>query len=243
MHAACERFNVERLRVVAVYPVAHAPQPRQVTQALLGGRLRVRHVTIVPRPNGHAEVVEIVLVRHGETEWTITGQHTSRTDVALTPTGRAQAEAIGEVLRGRTFELVLCSPRSRARATCELAGYGALAEVSDDVAEWDYGDYEGRTTADIRSRVPDWTLWDDGVPNGETAASVAQRADRVIQRACAAAGDVVVFSHGHFLRVLAARWLGLNPAAGRFFTLAAGSLSSLGWEREQAVITEWNTQP
>ena len=182
---------------------------------------------------------DIVVVRHGETEWTITGQHTSRTDVPLTELGRADARRLGEYLSGRSFAVVLTSPLQRAVDTCRLAGFGDRAVVDSDLAEWDYGSFEGRTTADIRGEVPGWTLWRDGVADGETAAQVAARADRVIGRVVDG-GDALVFSHGHLLRVLAARWLGLAPDAGRLFALAPASIGVLGWEREQHVLERWN---
>ena len=183
---------------------------------------------------------EIVLVRHGETAWTISGQHTGRSDIPLTDAGRRQAETLAPRLVGRRFEVVLTSPLGRALETCRLADFGHLAEVSDDVVEWDYGEYDGRTTAEIRSERPDWSLWSDGAPGGETAAQVAGRADRVIARAVSGGGDGLVVSHGHFLRVLAARWLDLPPEDGRLFALAPASLSILGWEREQHVLSRWN---
>jgi len=183
---------------------------------------------------------EIVLVRHGETEWSRTLRHTGRTDVPLTDQGHRQAEIVGRALHGRPFELVLTSPLQRAAETCRLAGFGAVAQVRDDLCEWDYGDYEGRTTAEIREEVPGWTLFAGGVPNGETAAEVGDRADRILAEASAAKGDVLLFAHGHVLRVLAARWLGLEPSAGRLFALDAGLLSTLGHEREQHVLRSWN---
>jgi broad specificity phosphatase PhoE len=183
---------------------------------------------------------DLVMVRHGETAWSLSGRHTGRTDIPLTERGAAQAAALAERLAGRAFALVLTSPRARARQTCELAGFGDVAEVLDDLAEWDYGDYEGLTTAEIRAERPGWTLWDDGAPDGETAALVAARVDRVLARVRAAEGDVLVFSHGHLLRVLAARWLGLEAAAGRYFVLDPASFSVLGWEREQPVIAGLN---
>jgi broad specificity phosphatase PhoE len=182
----------------------------------------------------------IVLVRHGETAWTVTGQHTSRTDVPLTEAGRRQAEGLRRRLAAFRPVVVLTSPRSRAMETCLLAGFGNVATTDDEVVEWDYGSYEGRTTADIRAASPDWTLWRDGVPGGESASHVADRADRVIDRLRQAEGDGVVFAHGHFLRVLAARWLGLQPDAGRLLALSPASVSVLGWEREQAVLIGWN---
>jgi broad specificity phosphatase PhoE len=188
---------------------------------------------------------EIWLVRHGETAWSRTGQHTSRTDVPLADTGREQAAALAPVLAHHRFRLVLTSPRRRANETAALAGLGATAEPCEDLVEWDYGSYEGRTTADIRIEAPGWTLWRDGAPGGETAAAVGERVDRVLARAHASSGegDVVLVSHGHLLRVLAARWLGLPVSEGRLFALDAGSLGRLGWEREQPVLTTWNTHP
>jgi probable phosphoglycerate mutase len=179
-------------------------------------------------------------VRHGDTAWSDTGQHTGRTDVPLTPAGEAQAARLAPLLADRSFHLVLTSPRARARATCRQAGFGAVAQVDDDLCEWDYGAYEGRTTADIRAERPTWSLWRDGAPEGEVPAQVAARADRVLARLRDADGAVLVFSHGHLLRVLAARWLGLGPEAGRLFALAPASLSTLGWEREQPVLADWN---
>lgn len=182
---------------------------------------------------------EIWLLRHGDTEWTATGQHTSRTDVPLTESGRAQARSMGKELNGREFALVLSSPLSRALDTCRLAGYRGVAEVDDDLREWDYGDYEGRTTDDIRKERPGWTVW-MGSPGGETLDHAGARARRVLERAVGAAGDVALFSHGHFLRILGACWLGLTPDGGRLFTLGTAALSVLGYERETRVVREWN---
>jgi probable phosphoglycerate mutase len=183
---------------------------------------------------------EIWLVRHGETEWSASGQHTGRTDIPLTPTGERQAAALGRRLASRPFALVLSSPLGRARETCRLAGYGDVAVITDDLCEWDYGDYEGRKTTDIRKGVPGWTIWAGPVPGGETIAQVAERTRRVIDRAVAATGDVALFAHGHVLRVLAACWLDLPPDGGRFLALGTASLSVLGYERETRVITTWN---
>jgi probable phosphoglycerate mutase len=183
---------------------------------------------------------EIWLVRHGETEWSASGQHTGRTDIPLTPTGERQATALGRQLASRPFALVLSSPLGRARETCRLAGYGDVSVVTDDLREWDYGDYEGRKTTDIRKGVPGWTIWAGPVPGGETIGQVAERTRRVIDRAVAATGDVALFAHGHVLRVLAACWLGLPPDGGRFLALGTASLSVLGYERETRVITTWN---
>jgi broad specificity phosphatase PhoE len=188
-------------------------------------------------------VTEIVLVRHGETEWSKAGKHTGRTDVPLTERGREEAEAVGAALRRRRFERVLTSPLSRAADTCRLAGLGDVAEPRDQLMEWDYGAYEGRTTADIRKERPGWTLWDDGVPDGETAAEVGARVDRVIAELRRLEGDALVFAHGHVLRVFAARWLGLDPAAGRLFALDPATISVLGYERETPVIRVWNDRP
>jgi len=183
---------------------------------------------------------ELWLIRHGETEWSRSGAHTGRTDLPLTETGRAEAMAIGEALGGRCFSLVLTSPFQRARETCRLAGYGAAAVVEPNLREWDYGDYEGRTTAEIRLQTSGWNVWESGVPNGEKIEDVAARAEAVIARAVKASGDVALFGHGHTLRVLTARWLGLGPAEGRLFLLGTATLSTLGFEREIRVITRWN---
>jgi probable phosphoglycerate mutase len=183
---------------------------------------------------------EVVLVRHGETEWARLGRHTGRTDIPLTEEGRAQAELAGRRLAGREFALVLTSPLSRAADTCRLAGFAAHCETTDDLLEWDYGEYEGRRTVDIRGERPGWTLWADGVPGGETAAQVGARADNVIARASEADGDVLLFAHGHLLRVLGARWLNLEPTGGRLFALSPATLSVLGYERETRVFLRWN---
>ena len=185
----------------------------------------------------------VVLVRHGETEWSRTGKHTGRTDVELSDRGREQAKALGEALRGRPFALVLTSPLARALETCRIAGFGESALLRDELMEWDYGEYEGRTTPEIREGQPRWTLWGYGVPGGETAAEVAARADRVIAELRPADGDAAVFAHGHLLRVLAARWLGLEPQAGRLFALDTATISTLGYERETAVVRSWNERP
>ena len=184
--------------------------------------------------------MELWLIRHGETEWSRSGAHTGRTDLPLTDTGRERAAAIGRYLAARPFALVLTSPMERARETCRLAGYGDVAQTDPNLHEWDYGDYEGRTTADIRKQRPDWSLWSDGVPNGEAIEQVAARAEAVITRAMSAGGDAALFAHGHILRILAARWLELPPAAGRLFALATASVSALGYERETRVIARWN---
>jgi broad specificity phosphatase PhoE len=182
----------------------------------------------------------VVLVRHGETEWTRDGKHTGRTDIALTDRGRRQAQAVGVALEGRPFALALTSPLSRALETCRLAGFGEVAEQRDELREWDYGVYEGRTTIEIRKEVPGWTLWRDGVPEGETIDEVAARADRVIAELRSVQADALLFAHGHVLRVLAARWLGLEPQAGARFALDPATISALGYERETSVIRLWN---
>ena len=180
------------------------------------------------------------LVRHGETPWSILGRHTGRTDISLTPRGEQQAAALASRLGGHLFGLVLTSPLVRASETCRLAGYVEPASAEPDLQEWDYGNFEGRTTADIRLEQPSWNLWDTGAPGGETPSAVGQRADRVIARAVAADGDVALFAHGHLLRVLAARWLGFAPSAGGSLALDTASVSMLGWERERRVIRLWN---
>ena len=183
---------------------------------------------------------EIWLFRHGETEWSKTGQHTGRTDVPLTEEGRQRAAALGRHLAGRPFALVLSSPLVRAVDTCRLAGYGDQVQLSDDLLEWNYGAYEGRRTVDIQKESSGWVIWRDGVPGGETVEAVGERAGRVIARALAAGGDVALFSHGHMLRVLTARWLGLPPADGGLFTLGTATVSVLGYEHDHRVIVRWN---
>jgi broad specificity phosphatase PhoE len=183
----------------------------------------------------------VVLVRHGATDWSRSGRHTGRTDIPLDDEGRAQARAIGERLRSWTFSLVLTSPLGRARETCALAGLGDRAEVEPDLAEWDYGDYEGRTTAEICETRPGWTVFTGGVVNGETVEQVGTRADRVIARIRDVDGTVALFSHGHMLRILAARWLGLAPVDGRLLALDTATLSVLGYEHETRVVQCWNT--
>jgi probable phosphoglycerate mutase len=183
---------------------------------------------------------EIWLIRHGETEWSLSGAHTSRTDIPLTERGREKARAIGRFLRDRKFALVLTSPLRRARETCEEAGFGATAVIDPNLQELDYGDYEGRTTPEIQSERPGWSLWRDGCPNGEAFDHAAGRARAIIARALAADGDTALFAHGHFLRILAACWLELEPAAGRLFALSTATLSTLGRERDTRVLTRWN---
>ncbi len=185
---------------------------------------------------------EVVLVRHAETEWSLNGRHTGHSDIPLTERGRERAVALGDELGKRRFDLVLTSPLSRATETCSLAGFEERAVLRDDLMEWDYGAYEGRRTIEIRKELPGWSLWRDGTPEGETAQVVSARADRVLDEIRSVAGDCLVFSHGHLLRVLAACWLGLEPQAGRLFALDPGSLSILGYERETPVVRLWNSR-
>jgi probable phosphoglycerate mutase len=184
----------------------------------------------------------IYLARHGETAWSVTGQHTGLTDLPLTQRGERNALRLGKRLAGLVFAKVSTSPLQRAVRTCELAGFGAAAEVDPDLVEWNYGDYEGLRTAEIHAKRPDWQLFRDGCPNGESPEQIGARADRVVSRVRAINGDVLIFSSGHFLRVLTARWLGLEPAAGRFFMLNTASVSVLGYENSlsQPVIRLWN---
>jgi broad specificity phosphatase PhoE len=184
--------------------------------------------------------VEIVLARHGETEWSRDRRHTGRTDIPLTDNGRRQAGVLGDALASRSFARVLSSPLSRALDTSREAGLGDRAELTGDLCEWDYGEYEGITTAEIRTRRPGWNLWRDGCPGGETAADVGRRVDQVLDTLAELEGDAALFAHGHVLRVLTARWLGLGPEAGALFKLDTGTLSALGYERETRVITRWN---
>ena len=186
---------------------------------------------------------EIWLVRHGETAWSRIGKHTGRNDIPLTEEGERQARAVGAYLGGRRFGQVLVSPLSRARHTCELAGYGSVARVAPDLAEWDYGAYEQRLTADVRKEIPGWTIWTHGVPRGETLDDVAARARLVLASVEAEEGDALLFAHGHLLRVLTACWIGLPPANGGLFALDAGSVSVLGFETERRVVRRWNLQP
>jgi len=185
---------------------------------------------------------ELWLIRHGETEWSLSGAHTGRTDLPLTHAGENNAARVGRLLAGHNFDLILTSPLQRARRTCELAGYGDRAVVEPNLAEWDYGSYEGRTTTQIQKERPGWSLFRDGVPGGETIEQVAARARAVIDRATAATGDVALFAHGHILRILAACWLGLPPEGARYFALGTASISKLGYERETRVIAQWNLQ-
>jgi broad specificity phosphatase PhoE len=184
----------------------------------------------------------IYLARHGETAWSRSGQHTGLTDLPLTECGETEARQLGKRLAGHAFAKVFTSPLQRAAHTCELAGFGAVAEKDADLVEWNYGKYEGRLTAEIHAEAPDWQLFRDGCPGGETPAQVGARADRILNRVRAVNGDVLIFSSGHFLRVLAARFLGLEPAGGKLFTLGTASVSVLGFENNvsQPVVRLWN---
>jgi broad specificity phosphatase PhoE len=191
-----------------------------------------------------SEVLPVVyLARHGETAWSLSGQHTGLTDLPLTPNGERNARRLGERLKGMTFSNVFTSPLQRAARTCELAGFGIVAEPDLDLVEWDYGQYEGLRSAEILAKRPDWQLFRDGAPGGESPAQVAERADRMVQRVRTIPGDVLLFSSGHFIRVLAARWLGLDPgSAGKYFLLSTASLSAVGYEHNlsEPVIRLWN---
>ena len=183
---------------------------------------------------------EIWLIRHGETEWSKSGAHTGRTDIPLTDEGRRRARELRGALAGHRFSVVLVSPMQRARETCALAGFGDVAQVDPNLCEWNYGDYEGKSTAQIRQQRPNWNLWKDGVVNGETVEQVGARAQAVIARVKPVEGEVALFAHGHILRILTACWLGLPPDAGRLFALDTGSMSMLGFERDTQVISKWN---
>ena len=185
---------------------------------------------------------QVFLARHGETAWTVSGQHTGVTDITLTERGERNARRLGERLKGFMFADVFTSPLQRARRTCELAGFAARAEVDPDLVEWNYGRYDGKTTAEILKENPNWQLCRDGCPDGENVTQVGARADRVVARVRAVDGDVLVFSSGHFLRVFAARWCGVEPSSGRYFFLGTATLSTLGYEhnRQEPVIRLWN---
>jgi probable phosphoglycerate mutase len=206
-------------------------------------------------------VTELWLVRHGETEWSLSGRHTGRTDIPLTAHGRERAVGLGKFLAGTQFAAVLCSPLRRARETCEIAGYGSVAVVDEGLREWDYGVYEGRTSEEIQAEIPGWSVWKDEIVGGETVEQVGARADGVIARALSAGGGptsqnrdvghphppetkdvarVALFAHAHILRILAARWIGLEAREGCCFVLGTGSVSVLGWEKETRVVERWN---
>jgi broad specificity phosphatase PhoE len=187
--------------------------------------------------------VELWVVRHGETAWSASGQHTSTTDIPLTERGRQRAVELHEYLKNTRFDAVFVSPMQRARETCEIAGFGKQAVIDDNLKEWNYGIYEGKTTSQIRAEVPNWSVWKDPIINGETAEHVGERADAIIARALASApdnGKVALFAHAHILRILAARWVNLEARAGSLFGLGTGSVSVLSWERETRVIEHWN---
>lgn len=186
---------------------------------------------------------QVVVVRHGETEWSKDGRHTGKTDIPLTDQGRAEARALAPELRPWRFALVLTSPMQRAVETCRLAGFGDRAQLRPDLEEWDYGTYDGKTSQQILDERPGWSLWRDGGPGGEQAADVGRRVDRVIDEIRRTDGDVLLFAHGHVLRVLTARWLGEPPGDGRHYALQTASLGVLGYEHEDAVIQRWNQPP
>jgi len=196
--------------------------------------------TIVLGMNEASQI--LYLARHGETAWSLSGQHTGVTDLPLTESGEQDARRLGERLRGMAFAKVFTSPLQRAARTCELAGFGAAAEIDRDLVEWNYGTYESRTSAEIHAERADWDLFRDGCPDGETPALVGDRADRVVRRVRAVQGNVLLFSSGHILRVVTARWLGLEPDAARYFLLSTASVSELGYERNRSrpVIRLWN---
>jgi broad specificity phosphatase PhoE len=185
----------------------------------------------------------VVLARHGETEWSLSLRHTGKTDLPLTEEGRRQARALGPRLHAWTFSVVLTSPLQRALETCRLAGYGERAQLRPDLVEWDYGRYEGLTSQQIEALRPNWSLWRDGCPGGEKAEDVGRRADRVLAEVRSADGDVLIFAHGHVLRVLAARWLGEPPEGGRHYALQTATVSVLGYEHADPVIRLWNQAP
>ena len=189
-----------------------------------------------------AAPAQIAVVRHGQTEWSLNGRHTGTTDIPLTDAGRAEAVASAPLVQAMTIDRVVCSPLQRARETCSLLDLGLEPTIDADLVEWNYGRYEGITTKEIRETVPDWTVWCGGCPDGETPDEVAARVDRVIAAARDAGGTTLVVAHGHVLRVLTARWLGLVPQDGRFFRLDTATVSLLGWERETPVLLKWNSR-
>jgi broad specificity phosphatase PhoE len=186
------------------------------------------------------DIQQVYVVRHGETEWSLSGQHTGVSDIPLTENGRRAAKLMEPVLAKETFALVLTSPLKRSRETCELSGLGAIAQVDGDLVEWNYGEYEGLTSREIRDKAPGWLLFNDGCPGGETPEQVGDRADRIIARARGEQGNVVLFAHGHLLRVLAARWLGFSARAGRHFLLDTGTLNILSYYYGVPAIKRWN---
>lgn len=184
--------------------------------------------------------LELWLIRHGETEWSLSGAHTSRTDIPLTERGRERAREIRKYFQGKTFSMVLTSPMQRARETCSIAGYGDVAQVDSDLSEWNYGVYEGRTTKDIQKEIPGWSVWANPIIDGETIDQVAARANRVIARAAAKGGSVALFAHAHILRILAACWIESPPVMGSRLALGTGAVSTLGFEHQIRVISMWN---
>jgi probable phosphoglycerate mutase len=194
-------------------------------------------------PPTMAPPTRLVLVRHGETEWAMSGRHTGRTDIPLTARGRVQAERLGSVFRRRTFSRVLSSPLARALETCRLAGFGERAEVFDDLREWDYGVYEGRTRVEIAAEIPGWTVWTHPIVGGESLDDVGRRADRVIEAILPSGGDVLIFAHGHILRILAARWIEQPAVLASRLELATAAVSELGWEQDRRTIESWDATP
>lgn len=184
--------------------------------------------------------LELWLIRHGETAWSLSGAHTSRTDIPLTDVGRERARKVGEYLRGTSFSMVLTSAMQRARDTCRIAGFGDVAEIDDDLSEWNYGAYEGRTTQEIQREIPGWSVWTSPMIDGESIGEVAERANRVIARAATKGGRVALFAHGHILRILAACWIQSPPVLGSRLALGTGTVSVLGFEHETRVISMWN---
>ena len=195
---------------------------------------------MTPKPTSRPE---IWLIRHGETEWSLSGQHTGRTDIPLTDNGRVQAQALQPVLARQPFDLVLCSPLTRAQDTCKLAGLGAQMELEPRLLEWNYGIYEGRKTQDIRQDVPNWSVWDSPMPEGEDAAAIQQRAESLIDRLLATEGRIALFAHAHILRVLAGCWIADDARLGANLVLGTASISKLGFERDYRAITQWNEMP
>jgi len=199
----------------------------------------------VTAPRGQQDAADrgptrLVVVRHGETEWSQSGRHTGRTDIPLTDRGREQAVRLGRALGGRAFNRVLSSPLARALETCRLAGFGDRVELDDDLREWDYGAYEGRTRVEIATEIPGWTVWTNPIVHGESLTALGRRADRVIAMALPIGGNVLVFAHGHILRVLAARWIEQPPILGSRLELGTASISELGWEQDRRTIESWN---
>lgn len=184
--------------------------------------------------------LQLWLIRHGETAWSLSGAHTSRTDIPLTDRGRERARKIRDYLAGKSFSMVLTSPMQRARDTCRIAGLADAAQIDDDLSEWNYGAYEGRTTEEIQREIPGWSVWTSPIIDGESISQVAERANRVIARAAAKGGHVALFAHAHILRILAACWIQMPPVTGSRLALGTGTISILGYEHETRVISEWN---